>query len=154
MVQFTLIERPSLGEEIAVPKRPSNKPQSGDRLFILNRALVDAAGNPSGSFVLHGTILQVLANGVLLSFLASNDLTTGRDQYPGRNPDKPVCRWCDLHHCRRYRQLQRRTWHGDSPTARTVAVPSSVRVARRQRRMKINRPRSPINPSDAQLRIV
>src|SRR5829696_3930784 len=75
MVQFTLIERPSPADEIAVPKRPNNKPQPGDRLFILNRAVVDAAGNPSGSFVLHGTILQVLANGVLLSFLASNDLT-------------------------------------------------------------------------------
>jgi hypothetical protein len=57
-------------------KVPPNTPlAAGDQIFIINRVLVDKKGNQKGTFVLHGTIVQVLSPAdALMSFQGSNNI--------------------------------------------------------------------------------
>jgi hypothetical protein len=57
MAKFTLLERPSPGDEIPDPAtNPPRKP--GDDLLIIERVLVDRKGRQRGMMTVRGTILR------------------------------------------------------------------------------------------------
>jgi hypothetical protein len=70
MAKFTLIERPAPGDAPAdqrfvppeSPVPPRSQKSVGDQQLIIDRALVDKNGNQLGSFVLHGTLVQIFLN--------------------------------------------------------------------------------------------
>ena len=73
MVTFKLIEKPAPGDQIKVP---ANTPVTeGDQILIINRMLVDNNGNQKGTFVVRGTIVQVLPpTDALMSFEGTNNI--------------------------------------------------------------------------------
>jgi hypothetical protein len=73
MATFKLIEKPAPGDQIKVP---ANTPVTeGDQILIINRVLVDNNGNQKGTFVVRGTIVQVLPpTDALMSFEGTNNI--------------------------------------------------------------------------------
>jgi hypothetical protein len=80
MAEFTLTEKtlPNDAKEVRVD--PS-KQSEGDRLLIVDRALIDQNGNQRGSFVFLGTYLRIFpavpTDDILMSFEASNRFPEG-----------------------------------------------------------------------------
>jgi hypothetical protein len=93
MSKFTLTEIPAPGatptdppaDQTFVPPEsavlPRRQKSVGDQMIILDRVLVDKNGHQVGSFVLHGTLLQIFVNepnlDALMSFQASNTFAEG-----------------------------------------------------------------------------
>ena len=112
MPKFTRFERPA-GDEINVPGIAPLRP--GDELLIIDRVLVDRKGNQRGTFVLRGTIVQVFPDGdAVMSFEASNKFKKGVLNTQGVVRFSEFDTGVTFCHCRRDRQVQEGSRHGES----------------------------------------